>query len=252
MKRLYFAIVVIFVLAIFIPAKAEAVNTYSYTITDLPQNKWMARKENVYANSTNNYHAKYNVFKIKAPSNGYIKIESNDSDSYIYSFLRLPKDTSPFNDYYGCFHGENEYYAVVPSGTSYLHTDGTSNKIRWSFIKASNPSNNCRSKAKPLAKNKKETIVFNDGYEYSRWYKVTLKKKQPLTVNLKCLDSNDNIFQVFSSKGEEINCPPLIGYKTYRTMILPKGTYYIRIGMGRNWDDNPWESEGRIKEFSWK
>ena len=70
---------------------------------------------------------------------------------------------------------------MIPKGTYYLWSSEPI-KIRWSFIKAPNPSNYCKAKAKKLSSGKKETVVFNDNYEYPRWYKISLTKRKTITI----------------------------------------------------------------------
>jgi hypothetical protein len=255
-KRLFVALIAFIVVCECMPVqKVEAKRINSYKTVQLKQKTWGVFQYNNIINDS----YKYKMIKINVPANGYVKLETKKQGSTvieIYHKSRLKKNDDIYPD--TNLYDHKTYYRLLKKGDNFLTvglylSDATSKstniKIRWTFIKASNPSNSCRAKAKKIASSKKETIVFNDGYEYSRWYKIVLKKRQPITVNLKCLDdggSSSEDFDVYNSSGESIHCPPLVDYKTYRTTILPKGTYYINI------KHDPWETGNRIMNFSWK
>lgn len=268
-KTIFFVAFSVVLMAIFIPFKSEAKDIYKYNVSNLKQKTWKTLKEDS-SFYKNDRIFNYNICKITVPSNGYVRIDSSDKTSWINISTKLQKINSPIDSGkpYETLYGSKTYYEVFPKGTYYLYGDMYSTiKIRWSFVKASNPTNFCRAKAKSLASSKKETIVFNDGYEYDRWYKISLKKKQPITVYYSCLDSSVNpispYFSVYTSKGDRINCPEYESGKSFRTPIQKKGTYYIRIEKrevssyyGRNSntgkEEYRWNSAGRIRKLSWK
>ncbi len=243
-KRLFVALIAV-IMTICIPHKAEAKANYKYNIYDLKKNVWTTLKGNGYDGITTTY----NLYKISVPQNGYITINRGKYDD-IYFYKASIKTKGAIGSAYKSLYIDRKNIFVLPKGDYYLNVSEDS-KIKWNFTKASNTTNYCRAKAKQLANGKKETVVFNDGYEFDRWYKVVLKKKKPLTVNLKALDMDlSKSFCVYNSDGEKINCPELISKKTYRTASIPKGTYYVKIKFTASslWD----EYEPRIVQFSWK
>ncbi|MDO5133883.1 MAG: hypothetical protein Q4D81_13035 [Eubacteriales bacterium] len=238
----------------FIPLRAEASTKYVYKITTLKQNTYVTAKgdKSDYNDKTDSYTDTYYLYKITVPANGYVKIQTTNSSKYIYIYRSINK-----NEYIGhsdrireCYDSKI-YYQALPKGTYYIYAD-SGTKFKWSFVKCKNPSNYCRSRAATLAAGKKTTIVINPGYEYDRWYKVVLKKKKTITVTIKILDDNyRSDFYLYDSKGSRVNCPYLTT-DSYRTAILPKGKYYIRILAIDKYSDAYGDFTGRISQLMWK
>ncbi len=255
-KRVLIIVLSVVMLAVCIPHKAEAKTLYRYNITKVKQNKWFSAKSVSYDYKSNNPLQTFNLYRIAVPANVYVTFERDKKDSSIWVFDETLKtrgqlDTSSFFDFYYGDDRPTKFSVVLPKGSYYLYVN-LDTKLRWSAIKVSDYSNFCRVKARKLVSGKKETIVFADGYEYDRWYKVILKKKKPLTVNLKSLDVNRaKTFYVYDSKGNQIQCPELTTNTSYRTASIPKGTYYIRVKHEDN--SSLWNSSyARIVQFSWK
>jgi hypothetical protein len=254
MKRITRTIICIVMSVVFmvicVPFKSEAKDIYN--TSTLKQNTWKKIKSVSYSYKNDEDYFDYYYYKITVPSNGYIKFDISGKSSYNIEIVRkLSKNTY---DHCAWFDDDSKpFYIALPKGTYYLHNSHGDNepKVRWSFVKASNPTNYCRAKAKTLASNKKETIVFNDGYEYDRWYKITLKKKQPITAYYSCLDyrisPTSPYFSVYTAKGERINCPEFESGKSFKTPIQNKGTYYIKVEKRSDWD-----TTGRIRTLRWK
>ena len=94
---------------------------------------------------------------------------------------------------------------------------------------------------------------MNAGYEYNRWYKLTLSSKKTITVTFKDLCSNyvskyPN-FTVYNASGEEIDCPFLSG-TNYRTAKVAKGTYYIRVYYEGSYAKS--QTYNRLYTIKWK
>ncbi len=264
-KKIMAAVLAMMMLTLCIPQTVEAKDSYSYEVTSLKQNKWITLKSQT---SEGDGIVKCYMYKMSVPANGYVKIESSNADVYVGINTELKKNTHPSDLSRSNLKNNNIYYRVLPKGACYIYKmygGSETTRIRWSFIKASNPSNFCRAKARKLGSGKKETIVFNEEYEYDRWYKITLKKTKPITVYLKGIDdevSTDD-FCVYTSKGARINCPEYETGKSFRTPIQKKGTYYIRItkrdpsevySYDYATDKNiwGWNRKGRIRTLSWK
>ncbi len=250
-KRLFVALIAFIVVFGCIPAqRVEAKDYYSYESVPLESNKWITTREFTQQYKNNNIYHKYYAYKITVPANGYLKVDVKfqEENNEVDILSSIKKNTYDYyTDLYSSDSKNKTFYVVMSKGTYYF-VNRLPCKIRWKFIQSKNPTNSCRAKSKKIASNKKEMVVFNHGYEFSRWYKVVLKKRQPITVNLRCLDGDSSTedFDVYKSTGESVNCPPLVDYKTYRTTILPKGTYYINI------KHDPWGLDKRIMNFSWK
>ncbi len=255
-KRIIATLIAMVMLAVCVPQKVEAKTYYSYEKIPLNQKtSWTTTKKREISNKGEDSCLKYYAYKISVPANGYVKVDVKFPDTYrgLYINTELKKNKDYANHTYDSYYTEDytnaTFYRVLPKGTYYF-INYDSYKIRWKFIKTPDSSNYCRVKAKKLTSGKKETIVFSDGYEYDRWYKVVLNKKKPITVNIKGLDGDytDN-FKVYSSKGENIPCPEL-DINKYRTRSLAKGTYYIKVAQYNSGD--PIRKINRIQTLSWK
>lgn len=238
----------------FVPLPAQASTTkYNYKITTLKQKKWVTAKENTYNSDTNTYT--YYLYKITVPANSFIRIDSkNKSYDYygIYIFKSLNRN-KPYHsqansiDYYTV----NIYRQVLPKGTYYIYADeGTT--FKWQSTTTKNPTNFCRSRSARLKAGYKKTEVFNTGYEFDRWYRISLTARKPLYVTMKQIDEYGSIdFSVFNSRGFKVSCNSL-GNSNYRTAVLPKGTYYIRVYFGDYEGYNSFNGRGRIVQFWWR
>jgi hypothetical protein len=259
LKRTLVAMVAVAMLAALIPGKAQAKddeNLYTYKITEMAQKQWTtAGKFTAKKGDDGKWVFTINALKIDVPSNGYAKIETKDANTKVFMSTGL-KEGAKVTEFvydYGLT-GSTTYCRVFPQGTYYLWTAEEKDvSLKYTFVKASSPDNYCRAKAAKLNSGKKQTIVFTDGYEYSRWYKIKLNKKKAITLNLNAVDGGEieKYFGVFDSKGKAVSVTAKTKNKTYKTATLKKGTYYVRIDYPFTWSE-PGSAYARIKEFSWK
>ena len=239
----------------FVPLPAQAsTKKYNYKITTLKQKKWVTAKDYTY-----NYNQDkdvttytYQLYKITVPANSFIRIDSkNKSDDYygIYIFKSLNRNKPYYSqanyiDYYNV----NIYRQVLPKGTYYIYADaGTT--FKWQSTTTKNPTNFCRSRSARLKAGYKKWEVFNYGYEFDRWYRISLTARKPITITMKDIaeDYGDDNFSIYNSRGYKVSCNELSD-TNYRTTVLPKGTYYIRVYTRAYYDTH----HDRIYQFWWR
>jgi hypothetical protein len=242
------------------PQKAEAKYYYDHHITNLPQNTWKETGTLYdYKYIAPNHYTTYNFLKIKVPKNGYVRFDSNDIGAQLLIQNTLKKKSFHTDDAYIYGYDQKTYYFVLPGGTYYVYADRPV-KIKWSFIKAANPSNYSRGNAKKLASGKKERIVFNTGQEYDRWYKIVLNKKKKITINHIALDVRNygegagihTGLEIYDKDGNQIKYTYSKDGKSVKTSSIPAGTYYLQVSMLEFMSNWPWQINYRIHDLSWK
>lgn len=255
LKHLICIALVVIITSRFIPLRTLAY-TYknSYRVTALGQKKTVTQKadtERYYESTDTDVHTCY-IYKINVPANGYLRIASSASSKAITIYKSIDKTVginSQYENEVDTLKGSRTYYRILPRGYYYIHADpGT--KFNWSFNRKKTIYNYCRARATSLKAGAKTGIFFTCGYEYDRWYKVSLTRNKTITVTFKQLDTGSdyqNGFNIYDSQGDEVNCPELTK-TSYRTGTLRKGTYYIRV-----WRDL-YENEyfGRIVQVMWR
>lgn len=257
-KRITQIISMVLVIAVCIallPANAQAAEKkYVYqSAGTLKAGRYMTTK----AASLLSNPAIYYAYKLTVPENGYITITRADTNGPIYLLPKLSKcDTKKMileNALDVTFNSQKDYM-VVSKGTYYLCSPNQT-KFKYSFTKSVQTANYCKEKAASLKAKKTTVICMNKGYEYSRWYKVKLTKKKPLTVIFKNLRSELETlypnFTVYNSSWNVVACPLQSGTK-YKTGSLSKGTYYIRVDYRGFTRDVRLTTDQRLFSISWK
>ena len=248
------AMMLVFVIGL-VPQRVEASTVKEVDkIENAPRNTWITVKHSGGSWTTETTY----FYKIVVPADGYIRIDAKnrtgDNNGELLFGLKRKKSGEMANSlgylsYPNLNTGKSTDYRAVKKGTYYIHFNGGV-KFKWSFTKVKNTTNYCRARATNLAAKKKQTVVFQRGYEFSRWYKIVLKKKKTITVKIKALDSDhygNPSFAVYDDMGEEVWSPR----KGISKVRLPKGTYYIRLyhdEMVTNLD----KELTRIMELTWK
>lgn len=249
-KHLICIVLTVVITAGFIPLRAEAYTTkYAYKFITLNQNKYVTSRDYTerYIEKTDTYIETYYLHKISVPANGYIRINANNTgDIYIYKTINKKKELYE-SDSIRDLYGKKVYYEVLPKGTYYIKADSDV-KFKWSFVKVQGGSNYCRARARRLAAWKKIVEIFNYGQEYNRWYMISLPRKKTITVTYS-FEAYDPDFAVYNSHGVKLNCPSLTN-RSWRTALLPKGTYYIRISRERYEDEDSFY-RNRFVQFWW-
>lgn len=252
-KQLACFLLAFMITAAFVPLPTHAyTQKYNYKVSTLKQKKWVTAKDYTYNynqdKDTDTYT--YYFYKISVPANSFIRVDSKNKSNSIGFYKSVNRKKDIFDQY--CefsLYDKNIYRRVLPKGTYYIRADeGTT--FKWQSTKIKNPTNFCRSRSSRLKAGYKKWEVFNYGYEFDRWYRISLTARKPITVTMKQMDSNYNYynsFSIYNSRGYKVTCNSL-NDTNFRTTVLPKGTYYIRVNCG-NYEDLFF---GRISQFWWR
>ena len=247
-KQLACFLLAVIITAAFVPLPAQAsTEKYNYKITTLKQKKWVTAKDYTYNSDTNTYT--YYLYKITVPANSFIRIDSKNKSNYIDIYKSFNKNSYPSGSI-ASFYDNNIYRRVLPKGTYYISADnGTT--FKWQFSRSKNPTNFCRSRSARLKAGYKKWEIFNYGYEFDRWYRISLTARKPITVTMNQMDKSywSVDFSIYNSRGYRVTCNEL-NDTNYRTAVLPKGTYYIRVN--RNEYSEYDEVCDRIYQFWWR
>ena len=252
-------ILAVIIITGFIPLHTWAyTEKISYRVTALSQKKTVTQKADTdrYYESTDTNVYTYYIYKINVPANGYLRIGSSASSKEIRIYKSIDKTKEIYwQNEVATLKGSRAYYRILPRGYYYIQADpGT--KFNWSFYRKKAVYNYCRARASSLKAGAKTGIFFTCGYEYDRWYRVTLTKNKTITVTFNRLDITENYltylngFEIYDSRGKYINCPELTK-TSYRTGTLRKGTYYIRVWRDSD-NDEDHDYIGRIVQVMWR
>ena len=241
----------------FVPLPAQASTTkYNYKITTLKQKKWVTAKGNTsnYNQDKDAWTDTYYLYKISVPANSFIRVDSKSKSKTIRIYKSINMKDNPYNsDSIFYLDDATLYRRVLPRGAYYILADeGTT--FRWQSATTKNPTNFCRARAAKLKAGYKKWEVFNYGYEFDRWYRISLTSRKPITVTMKQMDIRWGVnFKVYNSRGYSITCNEL-NDTNYRTAVLSKGTYYIRVGRYAYWEygDESYNFADRICQFWWR
>ena len=262
LKRLLCIALSIVMMAGFISMEAKAYSFKTkYIVTSLKQNTYVNKK----SDESRDWVIYRQLYKINVAADGYIKVQGKKSLAAVGVYKISSIDTNKDNDdqlnkslreTWGSI--GKTYYQAVKKGSYYLYVGGD-NKIKWSLVKSKTydrQKNYCRAQATTFAKGKKKTVFFSYNYDFPRWYKIKLTKKQRITFTFKFLDNGSYSCRLTDSRGVDAN-PGFEGFyfanyagKTpkEKTRVLPKGTYYFRL---ERIDDDQGDHEGRVCQISW-
>ena len=256
LKHLVCIALAVIISAGFAPLQVSAnSDTYTYRITTLDQKKTVTQKKDTKRCNTSNgsYSYTHYLYKIYVPANGYLRIASSSSSKEIkiYKSINKNKNILSSEELVSLF-DSRVYYRILPKGYYYIQADpGT--KLNWSFNRNKTIYNYCMAKASPLKAGVKTGVFFTFGYEYDRWYKVSLPRNKTITFTFNRLDPEDSIlngFILYNSRGYRVNCPYEYG-SIYRTGTLRKGTYYIRVWHSQNYNKYDY-CDQRIVQIMWR
>lgn len=192
-------------------------------------------------------------YRITIPSDGFIKIGSSAMHRDVYLLPALSKCQNKYISAACLVAKDFAYskYTFIPilKGTYYICSPDDNYKVRYTFRKCAPADNYCMAKAKPLAANKNTFVAFQKGYVYDRWYKITLTKKQQISIMSKYLPSSQNDeISVFNSVGKELEVK-YEGDYIFKTAKQKAGTYYIRINAP--WVAYRYPYTSGVRMFSW-
>ena len=215
-----------------------------YKSIPLSQNKTAAQKSYTYTYNSKTGISTYTYYryKITIPAGGYITVTTGkgktDSEYREVSFYRKLNDEDSAYSWWIYGTKKNGVFTIpIDKGTYYLRTYDN-HTIKYKFTKVQQKPNYCVGKAVPLKKNQKALICQTPLYNYSRWYKIQLPKKQ--AVNIWFDEWNraslyDSGLHYISMEHAGTNSP-----RYFSTEKLPKGTYYIRVERNTSYSD--WSS----------
>jgi len=234
---------VLCLIAGFIPVNAQAYEKKGhYRIYNLAQSKSV----------TDPYNGRNitNVYKIRVPSDGYIKVSvttkyiKNPSRGMLRNLYKIPVKLytwynvdSDFADdkYFIANFTSGESYIALKKGTYYFHSCCHGLRFKWEHAAVSRGRNDRMSRAETMTSGKTKRVYFAYGHEFTKWYKITLTKKQKIQVYARRMERRAHYTHVFgpgfqttivNSKGKRINTTNIREYLQL-TGLLPKGTYYI-------------------------
>lgn len=233
MKRFLCMALTLCLMTCFLPQQADA-STVKYVtkVSSLKSGTAVTAKgyTSSYSSSTEVFTYTSQFYKISVPSGGYVTFHTTDAskDLYLYKSIKKNKAYHESNEI-GFMYNKKTYYRVLPAGTYYVFAS-KGLRFKWVFHKATNSTNYCKSKATGLKAGKKATSVFFRGYEFNKWYKITVSSKKALSVNLTDLVSSGTVYlDVLTSSGMRVNTTS-VNDTTWRTKsAVNKGTYYLRL-----------------------
>lgn len=255
MKQFLCMAVALCLITCFMPQRADASTTkYVTKINTLAQNTYVTSKgyNSVYSTSTSSYTKTSYFYKITVPAGGYVTFHTNSTSKSIYLYRTIKKNKSYFDsNNINYLYNKKTYYRVLPSGVYYVFAE-KGLKFKWVFHKTTTPTNYCRSKAYGLSASKKTTTVFPRGYEFNRWYKITVTSKKTLYLYLTDLTTGYTLsVDVLTAGGIKVYTTS-VNDTTYRTKeAVTKGTYYLRVSP-HDYTSTTDYYKGRIGTLMWK
>lgn len=190
--------------------------------------------------------------KFTAKNDGYLKITAKMASTYYADFVqgywtlynKTKKAAVSPQKLYSTNYTDSYYYTNVygvKKGTTYylqVLSDGGV-KIDAAFTKVTDKSGTKKAKALSVKKGKAVTGLIRVGDKNSDWYKITLTKKQKLSINITPY-ANDTISvnivgpgisgsDTITSNYYGEKCPYTIVDKHHKPTKASTGTYYVQI-----------------------
>ena len=211
------------------------------SVATLQTGKWYAAKSDA------------KIFKLKLNTNSLVNATwKNDSNNQLRISLYRDSQCNSLAASFDCHDlSKGTDILAVKKGTYYLRLLDNSDKssVKFSVSKLTDKKNYCPARAVAVKQNTKTISgAHTPMNNYDRdWFKVTLTKKQKLTI---CSDSwfIANNIQVYTSELEGVEME-MYGSLTCKSVKkLPAGTYFINIS--NDWGYGPYYS--RAYYFWWK
>ncbi len=195
-------------------------------------------------------------YKYKAPSTGYIIMQTAADYSSYVELLNAKKKSISNSEYLSASNKYGVMYAVQKGKTYYIRlkpsTAGQLSYLRVTQKKVKEKSGKKRKKAVSIKAKKKVPGTVQCG-EKGDWYKFKLKKSGKLKITVATAEQNYLRLSLYDSKGKQIDSSAYLstGTKVFtvtngsRYGIANKGTYYVKI-------DRYSKKSSGYYELSWK
>ena len=175
-------------------------------------------------------------YKVTVKSEGYITLYGKGvkNNRYGYAYIELLNSKKKaFMNTYPSYINVDTYTDntasikyPVSAGTYYIHVRDVSStgsfSVKYTFKAITQPANYCIAKAKALASGTVSTVYQTPGYNFERWYKITLKSNKKISVT-----TNESV-DIFDNEGNRIPYDYSSGKYTTKSKMVA-GTYYIRL-----------------------
>ena len=226
-SRFFGLCMLITVFQLLLYSNVYAKDVYNYKAIALKPNVTVMQKDSDYKYSGNDYIRTYYYYKVVAPSEGFFTVSVKKGKSTSFNaYLNVNKKLDPNTDN-SFYWRSNENINMIPvsKGIYYFWTQ-PGQTIKYKFTKVTQKKNYCVGKALPLKKGKKEVVCQTPKYNFNRWFKISLPKKQAITLWF----YEDDWCDVYD---EELNYIELEHASSsspkWFTKKMPKGDYYIKV-----------------------
>jgi len=215
----------------------------AYKVAALKLNQWYALQD--YSDNMTIYRLRVTGETVVTLSWNSVKTADNYGSISVYR-EKTCDDSIAYCDVTETSSGSNAF--VFYSGTYYIrmYNEKKTGKAKITTQKASaiNKTNYCIGKAIALKAGKKVKIAQTKRFNYDRWYKFKVTKKQVISF-YGLYESN---FTLYDSNLNDINCSERKG-RCITIGKQPAGTYYLRI-YGSYFPDLT--EQGNYIAFYWK
>ena len=202
--------------------------TVSKVIALKPKVTVSQRKDNKKKTASGTNVTEY-YYMADAPSEGYFTVTVKKGTSKSNAQIKIY--TEP-RSCIGKYEGKKGVVRVLPVSKGALYFRAASgNSIKYTFTKVVQKEENyCKAKALPLKRGKKVFVCQTPKYNFIRWFKIKLPKKQKITLyctgksHMSIVDTSLN--SVYSS---EVSTSDKEWTVERTDKKMPKGTYYIRV-----------------------
>ncbi|GEM_PF-5470670 len=180
------------------------------------------------------------LYKIKIPKNGRIVIHGKVFEDKTMNVEILNSKKVSLNPKKSTLSASNEYstYYALKKGAYYIRVKDMNScyRIRYRFYSYASQAGTSKAKAVSLTKKKtkKGILYLTDSTSKENWFKVTLSKKQKLSMIITSYNSEKLQYQLVSANSQvtirNSKFYPPNGVVRMKTGdMLPKGTYYIKV-----------------------
>ena len=218
-----------------------ATSVYKYKAVPLTAGKTATQKDRDYVDKNGNYTYTYYRYQVKVPSEGYLTMTVKNGKSdygfpYLYMYDKLNDESSL--EYWYTSNAKSLVIKIPVSKGTYFFSTETKQTLSYKFTKVTQKANYCRAKAMALKKKAKVTICQTPQYNFTRWFKLTLTKKQAITYWINWLNNNSWTPEVrlYDSKMKSVNVERAGSEspKYFTSEKQDKGTYYLCVRAQRD------------------